>query len=200
MIRLPAEVTLEWYEGYAAKDVARRRQDAAVKDGRKDKHGLDPSKALETHLKGVWPEQVVAKCFNRYWDGSVNTYKRKPDLDGVEIRGRSKHSYDLMIRTDDDPSKAYVLVTGTPPTFVVRGWIYGKDARRKEWWLNPDERGWAWFVPQSALHTDIPPFNEYRTDETLINTACDDGYRRPGCICIGRLPKPCWHCQELKHQ
>lgn len=149
-------VTLVSHEVDMAAGVGLRRQLAALHAGRPDRHGVDPEDGWRIHIEGACGECCVAKFLGRYWDGSVDTFKSIPDLGNVEIRTRSKHRYDLLIRKDDDPDKVYILVTGRTPNFWVRGWLRGIDAQREEWWNNHGNREWAWFVPVSALRTDWP--------------------------------------------
>jgi hypothetical protein len=136
-----------------AASVGLRRQVSAISANRKDRHGLNPDDGWRVHIEGACGELAAAKFLGRYWDGSVDTFRSLPDLGNVEIRTRSKHSYDLIIRDDDDPQKFYVLVTGTAPFYRVRGWIKGENARKDEWKQTHGGREAAWFVPASALNT-----------------------------------------------
>jgi hypothetical protein len=136
--------------------VGLRRQLAAMRDGRQDRHGLDPEQGWRVHIEGACGELAVAKFLGRYWDGSVDTFRSIPDLGQAEIRTRSKHSYELLIRKDDDPTKVYIHVTGRAPHFRVRGWLRGWDAQREEWWQNHGGREYAWFVPCDVLNTSWP--------------------------------------------
>lgn len=137
-------------------DVGVRRQLSAVRANLPDKHGINPEDGWSVQIEGALAEQAVAKFLGRYWDGSVDTFRSMPDLGDFEIRRRSKHSYDLIIRKDDDPGKVYILVTGCAPDFWVRGWLRGRDAQCEDWWKDHGNREWAWFVPVSELRTDWP--------------------------------------------
>jgi hypothetical protein len=149
-------VTLAQHELDMAAGVGLRRQLAALRDRRQDRHGLDPEDGWRVHIEGACGELAVAKFLGRYWDGSVDTFRSIPDLGRAEIRTRSKHNYELLIRKDDDDSKVYIHVTGRAPDFWVRGWLRGLDAQREEWWHNHGNREWAWFVPTTALNTNWP--------------------------------------------
>ena len=83
--------------------------------------------------RGACGEVAVAKAMGRYWGGSVNTFKSIGDLVSVgwEIRTRAEHSYDLIIRDDDQDDRVFVLVTGKAPNYVVRGWIKAGDAKER---------------------------------------------------------------------
>jgi hypothetical protein len=145
------EVVLNEHELDLAGGVGVRRQVSALAAGRKDRHGMKPEDGWKVHVEGACGELAVAKYLGKYWDGSVDTFRRLPDLGNVEIRTRSKHYYELIIRRDDDPEKFYVLVTGIAPRYRVRGWIKGADARNSDWLRSHGNREEAWFVPTSQL-------------------------------------------------
>ena len=144
-------VKLTPHEVIMAAGVGIRRQVSALAANRRDRHGLNPEDGWRVHIEGANGELAVAKYLGKYWDGSVDTFKSLPDLGNVEIRTRSRHTYDLIIRTDDDPAKFYILVTGIAPNYRVRGWIKGENARRDEWLQTHGGREAAWFVPADAL-------------------------------------------------
>jgi hypothetical protein len=121
-------VTLTWHEAAMASHVGWMRQLAAIKAGKHDCHGYD-GEGWSEHIEGACGELAVAKILGRYWDGSVNTWKAD-DLPGLQIRTRSRHDYDLIVRPGDDDQAAWVLVTGRCPEYRVRGWITGAEAKR----------------------------------------------------------------------
>jgi len=107
----------------------------------------------QVHIEGACGEIAVAKAMGKYWGGSVNTFKAKGDLDGTgwEIRTRSKHHYELMIRENDPNDRVFILVTGKAPNYRVHGWIKASDAKRQEWKKDYGGHGEAYFVPKVAL-------------------------------------------------
>lgn len=153
---MATSVHLAHHEVRMAAMVGLNRQLAGMRDNRQHKYGMNPEDGWRAHIEGACGELAVAKFLGRYWDGSVDTFKSVPDLADAEIRTRSRHDYDLLIRKDDDPTRVYIHVTGRAPKFHVRGWIRGADAQREEWWHNHGNREWAWFVPADALHTSWP--------------------------------------------
>lgn len=152
-MRTVGQVELSTHELHLAASVGLRRQLSAIASKRPDRHGINAEDGWRAHIEGACGELAVAKFLGKYWDGSVDTFRTLPDLDTVEIRTRSKHYYDLIIRRDDDPSKTYILVTGLAPSFQVRGWIKGHAAQRDEWLKTHGGREEAWFVPASKLNT-----------------------------------------------
>jgi len=125
--------------------------------GLKDRHGFSGG-CWETQIEGAAGEMAAAKAMGLYWDGSVNAF-RKPDLPGIQVRTRSQHGYDLIVRPDDSPDDLYVLVTGKMPEYQIHGWIRGSDAMQDRWLKEHGDRPPAYFVPQDALQPieTLPP-------------------------------------------
>ena len=122
---------------------------SALRQGLNDKYGCDGG--WQVHIEGACGEVAVAKALGVYWDGSVNTFSSRGDVGKFQVRTRSRSDYELIVRDNDDPLSAYILVTGKSPRFTVKGWIVGADCRRDEWRQEYGGRDAAWFVPQSEL-------------------------------------------------
>lgn len=159
-------VFLNPHEVDMAAAVGMRRNLSAMKAGKTPQHGCPPDDLWRVHIEGACGELAVAKFLGRYWDGSVDTFRAIPDLVDAEIRTRSRHHYDLIVRKDDNPNQVFILVTGRTPGFWVRGWIRGTEARRDEWWQDHGGRGGAWFVPADALRSDWPVSTNQRNGVT----------------------------------
>ena len=147
-------VSLRPHEIDMAAGVGVRRHISALRAGRPNQHGLTAADdGWRAHIEGACGELAVAKFAGLFWSGSVDTFRAVPDLgDAIEVRTRSNHNYDLIIRRADDPAKQYVHVTGQVPEFRIHGWITGGDARRDEFLRTYGGREPAWFVPASALN------------------------------------------------
>ncbi len=103
------------------------------------------------HVLGVCGEMVVCKLLGVYWEPTVNTFKA-PDIGNrMQVRTRRRHSYDLLVRDDDPDDDVFVLVTGGPRDFVVRGWLDGETAKQERWRQAHGNREPAFFVPQQWL-------------------------------------------------
>jgi|TARA_R100000093_G_scaffold38337_1_gene20169 hypothetical protein len=104
-------------------------------------------------IEAACGEMAVAKYFNLYWDGSVNTFKL-PDVGGFQVRHTQKQDGCLIVRPRDSDDEAYVLVVGTSPVYWVAGWCYGYEAKQEQH-VEPGYNGMppAWFVPQANLHS-----------------------------------------------
>jgi hypothetical protein len=118
---------------------------------------LDRSKSylqsqFEKDIQGAAAELAYCKFRGKFWPGGVGTYK-DPDAGLVtQVRSTTLEDGSLIVRSNDDPNHIYVLVIGSLPKFRVAGWIKGQDARRSEYFRNPNGRDPAWFVPIRALN------------------------------------------------
>lgn len=147
-------VVLTWHEAAIASHVGWMRQIKSLTDGRKDRHGFTGDGWSE-HCEGACGELAVAKFLGIYWNGSIDTWKDN-DLPGLQVRTRSLDTYGLIVRPNDSDDATWVLITGRCPTYRVRGWINGRDAKRPEWLANHAGRPPAYFVPAEQLN----PMNE----------------------------------------
>jgi len=133
---------------------------------RPDSYGFSDEHGWNAHIEGACGEIAVAKLLGRYWSPSVNTFSA-PDIGlNIQVRTRSRHDYELIVREKDEPEHAYVLVTGKAPAFIVRGYCLGSDARQKEWLQEHGGRPPAWFVPQASLW----PWRDLRYSEPKAPT------------------------------
>lgn len=147
-------ISLTQAECSLAARVGSARQISALFKGLRDapafKPGDDPWRC---HIEGAAGELAVCKAMNWYWSASVDTFKHGADAGIVQVRTRSQHDYDLIVREDDDMLDLFVLVTGVMPVYRIRGWIRAGDAMQLEWRKDYGGRGAAWFVPAASLHS-----------------------------------------------
>ena len=145
------EITLEYYEVAQAAHVGQLRNLSAMSRGYDSKI---PGREWQAHIEGACGEIAVAKAAGKYWGGSINTFKDGGDIvsTGWEVRTRSDHSHDLIVRDNDPDGRVFILVTGLSPTFRIHGWIKSEDAKREEWRKNYGGHGLAYFVPQELLN------------------------------------------------
>lgn len=110
--------------------------------------------AWSNDIQGAAGEVAVAKALNKYWEGATAYDPQKCDVGGyIDVRTRSQHNYDHLIRPADKDHVPQVLVTGMVPNFVLRGWLYGGEAKREEWLQGHGGRDPAYFVPQRCLRS-----------------------------------------------
>jgi hypothetical protein len=145
-------VNLEWFEVSRAALVGVSRQVEAMRKGLKNT--LEANDEWSAHILGALGECAFAKATNRYWNGSVNTFTVGGDVGArMQIRTRSRHTYDLIVREKDDDNDCYVLVTGGPDNFQIHGWMLARDAKKQQYLANYGNYGQAYFVPKSALQS-----------------------------------------------
>jgi hypothetical protein len=146
------EVTLTKEEMQMAALVGVARHWESWSKGHKTTFGLDPDASLVSlHIDGAMGEVAVAKALGRYWSAGVNIFKG-PDLgERVQVRTRSRHDYDLLVRPGDKSDHAYIHVTGSAPVLRVWGWVWGHEAKQPEWLREHGGRDPAYFVPADEL-------------------------------------------------
>lgn len=143
------EVVLNWYEAAMASEIGRLRYLSSIKNKRKGRNGFAGGGWQES-IEGTCGELVVAKYLNIYWDGSIDTFD-KSDVGPYEVRTRSSHDYELIVRKHNKDESIFICVTGQCPNYRIRGWIDGKSAKRPEFLKNHGGHAEAYFVPHSAL-------------------------------------------------
>jgi hypothetical protein len=136
------------------------RNIASIMSGHEPANGFDEEKGDDpwnVHIEGACGEVAAAKILNRFWSPTVNTFSA-PDIGrNLQVRTRSEHWYDLYIRpkTDkhkgDNPDNTFILMTGTAPHFIIRGYMLARDAQREDWVKTYGGRPPAWFVEQKYL-------------------------------------------------
>jgi hypothetical protein len=148
------EITLTQHELHFAASVGVTRHIEAILGNKPDAHGLktDKGEGWYLHIEGATTELAVAKCLNRFWNGSFNTYKKGGDIGAkIQVRRRTKLWYDLLVREDDDNDSIFVLAIGIAPTYRIVGWLVGKEAKQNRWIREYAKRPSAYFVPQQFL-------------------------------------------------
>lgn len=125
----------------------------------------------EINIRGAVGELVAAKCLEVPWE--CKGIFMEPDTScGVEVRTTARLNWKLKIYKDADDFTPYMLVAGGPLTWIVQGWIYAVDGKRKMFWDTPQGRDGAYFVEQDFLR----PISELRE---LIKENGRDYFTRP---------------------
>lgn len=127
------------------------RNISAIKHGLRNQHGVMEGGDWQIHIEGACGEMALAKALGLYWNGSVNTFKMGGDVGNFQVRTRSQHNYELLIRPDDPTDVIWWLVTGKAPRYIVQGWIQGIDAKHPDWLRAHGGRPPAYFVPHNKL-------------------------------------------------
>jgi hypothetical protein len=71
---------------------------------------------------------------------------------GIDVKTRSKTSYDLIVQRQSDPNKKFVLVTIEKGTTLIHGWCWGREAMDEKFWADPARGRPAYFIPKEHLH------------------------------------------------
>lgn len=151
------QVNLEWFEVSRAALVGVSRNVEALRKGLQNSRPTSENE-WHIHILGALGECAFAKATGRYWSGSVNTFKSGGDIGkNIQVRTRSKHCYDLIVREGDKDCDVFVLVTGGPHEYEIRGWMSAEEAKQDKYRANYGQYGEAFFVPAKDLHP-IDPF------------------------------------------
>jgi hypothetical protein len=146
----PITVTLTTQEMMLAAYAGVRRCVVSRAKGSIPAYGCGHLEAWGVDVEGSGGEMAAAKVLNLYWDGAFNTYSRG-DVGALQIRTRTNHDWDLIVRDKDSDDDKFVLVTGMMPNYLIHGWILGKTAKDERWLRTHGNRPPAYFVPQSEL-------------------------------------------------
>lgn len=137
----------EWNIGVA---IGQRRQAENIRDHRKDRNNFRGD-GVKTHIFGVHCEMAGAAAVGVLWR---DTLFREADL-GLrrQVRGAHYHHGRLLIHHDDNPTDIFILVTkeDDSPVFQVKGWAYGYEAKKDEFWRDPVGNRPCFFAPQRIL-------------------------------------------------
>jgi hypothetical protein len=115
------------------------------------KFGADENDGWTLNIEGAAGELAVAKALDRHWGMPLNTFRVGGDVGDLQVRTRSKHHYELLVRPHDRDEDIFILVTGRSPYFRVHGFMIGAQAKREQWLRAHAGRPPAFFVPQTAL-------------------------------------------------
>ena len=146
------KIELSMAEIQIASMVGIQRQIEDIKNKKQSFKGESQASAWQRHIEGSLSECALAKHFNVYW--SKRPYPL-PDVYEYEVRSTPYMSGVMPIIPEDSDDRKYFLLTGINGSYIIRGWLYGKDCKRQEWWreLQPG-RPPCFCVPQSALNND----------------------------------------------
>jgi hypothetical protein len=143
-------------ERQAAMEEGMRRQSVNEARGLRGRNGGASfgSKALEIHLLGAAGEMAVASHLGMksFLYQATEAERGSCDLPNIDVKTRSKTSYDLIVQKGESPEKKYVLVTIQNKTTLIHGWIHGGEAMQEKFWADPAKGRPAYFVPKEYLH------------------------------------------------
>jgi hypothetical protein len=152
----PIEFVFTPEERQQAMEEGLRRQGVNESKGLRGRNGgaWKGSKALDIHLLGAAGEVAVASYLNLKHELFKETEARRGSDDlpgGIDVKTRSKHSYDLIVQKSEDPRKKFVLVTVQDQKTLLHGWCYGHEAMQERFWADPARGRPAYFVTKEHL-------------------------------------------------
>ena len=103
-----------------------------------------------TDIEAACAEIAFAKFRGKYWCGAFNTFKGQ-DVQGFQVRHTQHEEGHLVLYERDSDDDYFVLVTGTAPVFVPRGYLKGRDAKVDINGYGGSKGRKVWWVPQHAL-------------------------------------------------
>jgi hypothetical protein len=153
----PIEFVFSDEERQQAMEEGLRRQGFNESKGLRGRNGgaWQGSKALDIHLLGAAGEVAVASYLGLKHELFKDKEARRDsdDLPGIDVKTRSKHSYDLLVQKKSNPDRKYVLVTIENQRTLLHGWCYGKEAMKDEFWADPARGRPAYFVDKASLRS-----------------------------------------------
>jgi len=156
IMHTPIEFVFTEEERQQAMEEGQRRQSVNESKGLRGRNGgaWKGSKALDIHMLGAAGEMAVAS----YLEMKDHLYKEtearrgSDDLPGIDVKTRSKASYDLIVQKGEDSQRIFVLVTIERQRTLIWGWCYGHEAMQERFWADPARGRPAYFVGKEHLH------------------------------------------------
>jgi hypothetical protein len=129
----------------------RRNYDKARKIA--DRWGFAGKDGLKNDFQGCLGELAVARWLNVEWVGFSRAFKSlKYDAGQTQVRTTDHPNGRLLIHPTDPDDQPFILVkTNNLPEVNLVGWILGKNAKRKEWWMELQKGRPCYVVPNSEL-------------------------------------------------
>jgi hypothetical protein len=149
-----APTTLTPAEIMQAAQAGVMRRVFAIRNGVKPGHGYDDANPWQIDIEGALAECAVAKRLGRYWPGK-GVIKASDVGGNLQVRSTPYSGGHLIVNPTDPDDEVFIFVTGGNGTYCIRGWMYGRDCKRPEWWreLKSGSGRMAYAVPQEALQS-----------------------------------------------
>jgi hypothetical protein len=140
------------------------RRGNALREGKTHTNGWEP-----TFEGALWKNRQGARCelAAKLWLDAVCNRKVawneldvnvKWDLAGfIDVKGVEEAHHKLTVQKDAPTKLAYLLVDSwRHPDYAIVGWMWGHEAKRDEWWEDP-QHGPAFYPPR-----DFPPMRDWK--------------------------------------
>jgi len=130
----------------------RRRQTNSVHNWQRKASDHNTRKEIEA----IGAEIACARVLGLPWEDTPTPDKGGDIGPGIQVRHTVRPNGRLFIHDDESDTHKFYLVTGNFPAYNVRGWVFGHDGKKDQWWDAPDKsRPPCFCVPQFYLQ-DIP--------------------------------------------
>ena len=148
-------VELNANEVLVATYIGSRRNAEALFKGRQARFpDLSGNGLWGRHIESAHAELAVCKYLGIYWGFGVNTFHVE-DIVNTNFEIRWSPREDLKVRPDD--KGIIISVTGSCPTYEIKGWIRASDAKQEKW-KHTKTLPVCYFVP----HSELRPINELK--------------------------------------
>lgn len=144
---------LAWPEIWMATTAGLMRRIHGIQKGRCDKFGDSPVIGWGNDINGAIAEFGAAKILGVFWSGTVGRIDL-PDVGHYQVRCKIKAHNHLILRPEDSDGEVFISAWLDLPHFAVElhGWLYGREAKREEWWREPPAVPYGgFFAPCEAL-------------------------------------------------
>jgi hypothetical protein len=130
------------------------RQVENIKHKNRPAHGAGDTNDWQLHIEGTLGEYALSKWLNIHWPGKGKL--RAPDVGLLDVRTRKQEHHKLILHKEDEDDRQFWLLTGNNGTYVINGWIFGRDGKQEIYWSDPSGGRPAYFVPVTALNPPDP--------------------------------------------
>jgi hypothetical protein len=143
-------VRLDYSEMIHAAQAGVLRRVENIKLKTKQSNGF-ASGSWQADIEGAMYECAVAKGLGLYWPGKGRL--RGADAGPLQVRGTEYAGGRLAVHPNDEDDAPFVLVTGRDGVYTLRGWMYGRECKRQDWWgeFKEGKNQPAFIVPTEAL-------------------------------------------------
>jgi hypothetical protein len=116
------------------------------------RYGIKEEDSWQSVVVGTIGEYVLAKHTGTFWSGALGDYQAA-DVGQWQVRTTPYPHGHLRMHRKDSSESAWVLITGSFFVYTIRGWIWGKDGKKDEYWGDKFNTGRpAFWVPQDVLN------------------------------------------------
>src|SRR5262249_41198338 len=128
----------------------------AIFRGRRHRFGAPTNDFWGVDILAALSEMAAAKALGIYWADAP-----EPDVDGdvgpYFVRHTERPDGCLILHPADHDDRVYILVVGSPPSFRVVGWLWGREGKLQSYWRSDLARP-CFMAPQEQLHgMDVLP-------------------------------------------